>query len=1713
LVRWYLLPPDTKIADVELVPAPHDTSRAPTASRSRKLPAVRVADGYLRGWHLARIVAPASAAQRGIQLRLVLRDLPPEETWRPLRPADPHAPEIRWILRHVENPEDLHVPIAKSRQSEPYGGFHPTRWPSLEGPEVEEVVITSPQTLSGVPLPGMVEVWEEFAAWKTARGVPTVVVTVPEIASRYEGFDLPDKIRRFVRDAVLLWGTRWVLLAGEYDVVPTRRLDGEDSADHLRPDPPADLYYVRFQEDWNLDDDAFLWDGDEDVALGPLGLDQAWVGRLPCRDALEARVMVEKIRTYLETPPDDRDYYRSFMAVTGPVNSMHPTSSDCGYGNAEEVLEVFRWAGWPDTLRLYAMVDELWEPCDGEPKLCYEELRSYLQGLDVTPWEGTALRERLSQGFHIAYYLEHSMRDFLGNPTVAGFPMAPEGCATFPSWQKRCFRALSEEWAKVKDFSRDEAYALENAPRYTILFSAGSFTGEHDLESIGEALVRAPSGGCVAFVGKMQSRGGYGAKEARAFFSNLLLEEPRNVGAALSLGIAEVFSDSLEGTRKALTFPLLGDPEMPVWRTAPESLVVSWEPDTLPGLGESPLRIVVRWAAGGQPVDGARVCLQQGDRTYARAWTDTQGEVFLPGLPVRSTEALRVQVTAPDALPFRGEIPVAMGSASLVYAAHEVDDSAPDGDGDGIAEAGETIRLRTWLRGQGEIPQQVSVNLWASPSVRFHISEPGPASILVGASGAHPPAGEFALPPAGLGFRPEGEPPEGSPLVPRLRIWRDPDDGSYWLEATALFPGTSFVGELSCSAGLEPLGTEVEAGVDTVSWGEKTLRFHLLSDDTPDVIRFRADAGAWVHMERGQGLAGGKLAGPGVGDSLAVEWSLVLAPEIPDAQVLPFTLRARPQGGEPTFSDFALSLAAPDVELLWVEEAWDPESQQLSLWPVLRNSGTGDAESVAVRLVVTQGPGDVLEAETGLDPLEPGDVGRPKTPLVLVGPSQETLWETVYRLELEVATGAGVVRDTVEGLGGTEPPEAPEDPVAEASGEGIVLRWDPAPGASRYVVELLSEDAEPVLAAVVDSVTRAEILEVQGRPLEAVDAAGILQTYRLGVRACAAGRCGSAAVAAPQRPWLPMSPGWPRKVPDGIRTAPTVVPPGMLGPQGVVFVAGRRIYAWYADGTPLVAEGDGLLYDPELPQGGGRGFNECLALFPFGYRPEPWNWPQPAWALAATAFGGGLYVLRLVPQGDGIHYETELLWRASDLSTLSAPLVWAFRRMEGWDNPQIFVPGNRDTLYAWLTDGTPALSAYPTGAVAVVPDGAKANYNAMAVAQVGEPDHFLLVQSTRTGHLLAWEIPSDPSSEELARRLWDVHLEVWEREIAAFSLSAPAVGDVDGDGREEVVVTNQTGRSGSYQRPGRIWVVDAGSGEIRAWAESPWWRFRSPSDELPAPRPSLTNLDGRPGAEILVAGRVESPGGAVSEHRLHVFTWRDSELKEWRCRALPPLPSRNSGNIGSATIWREPIPCDVDGDGRLEILGPSGSGALFAWETEGDSCVAVAGWPLLLGDLATTPAVEDLDADGYLELVVASRDGLVQVYELPSEVGVAAPSSWTQQAADMTNTARVKALFGLRPAAPALPGQTALRLVGPNPFTREQTLRLSLPRRMAVSLEVLDVTGRRVRLLHRGPLEAGEQTLSWDARNDAGRRVASGVYFYRLRFPAGVLRARTLLLD
>ncbi len=82
----------------------------------------------------------------------------------------------------------------------------------------------------------------------------------------------------------------------------------------------------------------------------------------------------------------------------------------------------------------------------------------------------------------------------------------------------------------------------------------------------------------------------------------------------------------------------------------------------------------------------------------------------------------------------------------------------------------------------------------------------------------------------------------------------------------------------------------------------------------------------------------------------------------------------------------------------------------------------------------------------------------------------------------------------------------------------------------------------------------------------------------------------------------------------------------------------------------------------------------------------------------------------------------------------------------------------------------------------------------------------------------------------------------------------------------------------------------------------------------------------------------------------------------------------------------------------------------------------------------------------------------------------------------------------------------------PNPFNPETTIRYQLDMPAEVSLAVYSIDGHQVRTLVNRHHPTGAYTVTWKGRDNSGRRVASGVYLYRLQAGERVLTRRMMMI-
>jgi len=82
----------------------------------------------------------------------------------------------------------------------------------------------------------------------------------------------------------------------------------------------------------------------------------------------------------------------------------------------------------------------------------------------------------------------------------------------------------------------------------------------------------------------------------------------------------------------------------------------------------------------------------------------------------------------------------------------------------------------------------------------------------------------------------------------------------------------------------------------------------------------------------------------------------------------------------------------------------------------------------------------------------------------------------------------------------------------------------------------------------------------------------------------------------------------------------------------------------------------------------------------------------------------------------------------------------------------------------------------------------------------------------------------------------------------------------------------------------------------------------------------------------------------------------------------------------------------------------------------------------------------------------------------------------------------------------------------PNPFNPVTAIRFELPVNDHVRLEIFNINGRFVKQIVNASLSGGSYTFFWNGKNEHGRQMSSGIYYYRLRASEFVDVKRMVLL-
>lgn len=198
--------------------------------------------------------------------------------------------------------------------------------------------------------------------------------------------------------------------------------------------------------------------------------------------------------------------------------------------------------------------------------------------------------------------------------------------------------------------------------------------------------------------------------------------------------------------------------------------------------------------------------------------------------------------------------------------------------------------------------------------------------------------------------------------------------------------------------------------------------------------------------------------------------------------------------------------------------------------------------------------------------------------------------------------------------------------------------------------------------------------------------------------------------------------------------------------------------------------------------------------------------------------------------------------------------------------------------------------------------------------------------------------------------------------------------------------------------------------------------------------------------------------------------------------------------------------------GGLICIGAIHSGTTVSAESKTDGVFRLGydnhapqiGTVAIDGDLITVPLYESGSGIDRTSITVETENNDLS-WRFDSETGMLyiAPGQY-EKPENIMITVGVSDITGNRAEktvavnAANIPGLIFIEQNTPNPFNPETFIPFTLTSETQVSVVVYDLLGRRVCVLADSRFAAGHHALRWDARDDGGRTVSSGVYMYRI---------------
>jgi len=206
-------------------------------------------------------------------IKIEVQTAPNSEAQEALRFLHNSQPIVNFVTENVSNPEMLANYNLQNERDD----------------EIDYLIIAAQNKVA---------LWQNLADIYIQRGYTTEITTIEDIQFSQTGIDLQDKIRNFLIDKFTNNSIRFVLLAGDDNIIPHRGLyanvgNGQEIDNNI----PSDIYFCALDGNWNADGDD-KWGEPTEADLAP----EFALGRFCYNNDTEINNFINKVSYYLNNP-------------------------------------------------------------------------------------------------------------------------------------------------------------------------------------------------------------------------------------------------------------------------------------------------------------------------------------------------------------------------------------------------------------------------------------------------------------------------------------------------------------------------------------------------------------------------------------------------------------------------------------------------------------------------------------------------------------------------------------------------------------------------------------------------------------------------------------------------------------------------------------------------------------------------------------------------------------------------------------------------------------------------------------------------------------------------------------------------------------------------------------------------------------------------------------------------------------------------------------------------------------------------------------------------------------------------------------------------------------------------------------------------------------------------------------------------------------------